>query len=240
MSAEPAQRRRAAAVAGHTGDEDAARALLADDDPRVRATALAALDRLAVLGTEGCTGALGDPAPAVRRRALSIVARRPGDEPPSGLALLDDADPVVAETAAWSAGEREPPEPGAAEALARVATEHPEHLVREAAVAAIGAIGDPVGLPAVLAALGERATLRRRAAVVALAAFDGPEVDAALQRALGDRDRQVRQAAEDLVTPPDEAGRDGGRPRGAGHRPVRQPCPGWINRPRTRSGPRCR
>jgi len=65
-------------------------------------------------------------------------------------------------------------------------------------VAAIGAIGDPVGLPAVLAALGERATIRRRA-VVALAAFDGPEVDAALARALTDRDRQVRQAAEDLL-----------------------------------------
>jgi HEAT repeat protein len=204
VSADPAQRRRAAAVAGHTGDEGAARALLADDDPGVRATALAALDRLAVLDAEALAGALGDPAPAVRRRALSIVARRPGDAPPSALALLDDPDPVVAETAAWAAGERQPPEAGAAAALTRIGTEHPEHLVREAAVAAIGAIGDPVGLSAVLAALDERATLRRRA-VVALAAFEGPEVDAALQRALGDRDRQVRQAAEDLVSPPDQA-----------------------------------
>lgn len=198
MSADPAQRRRAAAVAGHTGDEGAARELLADDDPGVRATALAALDRLAVLGAEALAGALGDPAPAVRRRALSIVARRPGDAPPSALALLDDPDPVVAETAAWAAGERQPPEAGAAEALARIGTEHPEHLVREAAVAAIGAIGDPVGLPAVLGALDGRATLRRRA-VIALAAFDGPEVEAALERSLGDRDRQVRQAAEDML-----------------------------------------
>lgn len=202
MSTDPAPRRRAAAVAGHTGDVGAARALLGDADPKVRATALAALDRLGALGPGELDGALRDPAPAVRRRALSLVARRPGDGPPSCLALLDDDDPVVAESAAWAAGERQPTEPGAAEALARLGTEHPEHLVREAAVAAIGAIGDPVGLPAVLAALQDRATLRRRA-VVALAAFEGPEVDAALVGALGDRDRQVRQAAEDLVSPPD-------------------------------------
>jgi HEAT repeat protein len=192
------ERRRRAAVAGHTGDEATATALLVDPDPGVRATALAALDRLGVLEAGALAAALADPSPEVRRRALTLTATRPGDRPPSAVGLLDDPDPVVAETAAWAAGERQPPESGAAPALARIAVEHPEHLVREAAVAAIGAIGDPVGLPAVLAALDQRATLRRRA-VVALAAFDGPEVDAALRRALDDRDRQVRQAAEDLL-----------------------------------------
>jgi HEAT repeat protein len=201
VSPDAASRRRDAAVAGHTGDEAGARRLLADDDPKVRATALAALDRMGALRDDELASALGDGAAGVRRRALSLCAARPGDGPPAALPLLDDEDPVVAETAAWAAGERQPPEPGAAQALARVATEHPEHLVREAAVAAIGAIGDPVGLPAVLAALDGRATLRRRA-VLALAAFEGPEVDAALHRALEDRDRQVRQAAEDLVSPP--------------------------------------
>lgn len=201
MSTDPAERRRRAAVAGHTGDEATARALLDDDDPKVRASALAALDRLGRLDDGDLARGLQDSASAVRRRALSLVATRPGDQSPSALGLLDDADPVVAETAAWAAGERQPPEAGAAEALARLASQHPEHLVREAAVAALGAIGDPVGLPAVLAALDERATLRRRA-VVALAAFEGPEVDAALERALEDRDRQVRQAAEDLIAPP--------------------------------------
>jgi HEAT repeat protein len=199
VSDDATARRRDAAVAGHTGDEATARPLLTDEDPKVRATALAALDRIGVLGDDELVAALADPAPGVRRRALSLVAIRPGDGPPAALALLEDEDPVVAETAAWAAGERQPPEDGAAEALARLATEHPEHLVREAAVAAIGAVGDPVGLPAVLLALEGRATLRRRA-VLALAAFDGPEVDAALQRALQDRDRQVRQAAEDLLT----------------------------------------
>ncbi len=193
-----AARRRAIALAGHRGDAEVARAGLGDPEPKVRATALGALDRCGDLTVEELTAALGDAAPEVRRRALTVAASRPGDAPPSLLDLLDDPDPVVAETAAWACGERLPPEPGAAIALSRVAREHPEHLVREAAVAAIGAVADPVGLPAVLDAFAERATIRRRA-VLALAAFDGPEVDAALQRALDDRDRQVRQAAEDLL-----------------------------------------
>lgn len=198
MTADPASRRREAAVAGHTGDERSARALLHDEVPNVRATALAALHRIGVLQVDDLAAALEDRSASVRRRALMLIATRPGDQPPAALDLLDDPDPIVAEAAAWAAGERQPPEPGAAVALARLAMNHPEHLVREAAIAAIGSIGDPDGLPAVLAALDERATVRRRA-VLALAAFDGPDVDAALRRALEDRDRQVRQAAEDLI-----------------------------------------
>src|SRR5437762_1926107 len=75
---------------------------------------------------------------------------------------------------------------------------HADALCREAAVAALGAIGDPAGLPAILRATTDKPAIRRRA-VLALAPFDGPEVDAALQRALTDRDWQVRQAAEDLL-----------------------------------------
>ena len=82
--------------------------------------------------------------------------------------------------------------------LTALTTGHDDALVREAAVAALGALGDPAGLPAVLAAAGDKATVRRRA-VLALAPFDGPEVDAALARATEDRDWQVRQAAEDLL-----------------------------------------
>jgi len=67
-------------------------------------------------------------------------------------------------------------------------------------VAALGAIGDPAGLPAILAALEDRPAVRRRA-VIALAPFEGREVQEALERALGDRDWQVRQAAEDQLRP---------------------------------------
>ena len=82
--------------------------------------------------------------------------------------------------------------------LASAGSGHSDPLCREAAVAALGAIGDPAGLPAVLAALEDKPAVRRRAAV-ALAAFDGPDVESALRRCLDDRDWQVRQVAEDLL-----------------------------------------
>jgi HEAT repeat protein len=82
--------------------------------------------------------------------------------------------------------------------LAHLAGEHADSLCREAAVAALGAVGHPDALAAVLRATDDRATVRRRA-VLALAAFDGTEVTAALQRLTGDRDLQVRQAAEELL-----------------------------------------
>ncbi len=192
-----AERRRAVAEAGHEGDEATARAGLDDPVAAVRATALGALDRLGLLSAEDLAAGLADPDPAVRRRACQVAARRPGDEPPALLPLLADEDGTVVEVAAWASGERVPPEPGAVERLAELATGHEDALVREAAVAALGSIGDDRGLPAILAATGDKATVRRRA-VLALAPFEGPEVDAALERAKGDRDWQVRQAAEDL------------------------------------------
>lgn len=188
-------RRTTAVVAGHEGDEPAARAHLADDAPVVRASALGALARMGACTDADVTAALADPAPTVRRRALEVAVTRPAV---GLLALLADADPTVVEQAAWACGERTPPEPGAVAALAAVATGHDDALCREAAVAALGAIGDPAGLPAILAATGDKATVRRRA-VIALAPFEGDEVDEALQRALADRDWQVRQAAEDQL-----------------------------------------
>jgi HEAT repeat protein len=195
-----AARRRAVARAGHEGDEGTARAGLADGDPGVRATALGALARLGRLRVEELGAGLGDVAPAVRRRACELAAGRPGDEPPSLRPALADPDATVVEVACWACGERLPPEAGIVPILAELATGAEDALVREAAVAALGAIGDPAGLPAILAATQDRATVRRRA-VLALAPFDGPDVDAALVRAREDRDWQVRQAAEDLSDP---------------------------------------
>lgn len=139
--------------------------------------------------------ALADPSSLVRRRAATLAVAHPAI---SLLPLLDDPEGDVAEEAAWACGERSPAEPGAVGALARMVIEHLDPLCREAAVAALGAIGDTKGLPAVLAATADRVAVRRRA-VIALAAFEGPEVDAARQRAATDRDWQVRQAAEDQL-----------------------------------------
>lgn len=193
MTAPGASTRRAAAVAGHEGDLEVARSLADHPDGVTRARALAALARMGALGTDVLAGSLVDDAPEVRRRAVTLCA---GRSDVSLLPLLDDADPAVAEAAAFASGERSPAEPGAVARLGAMATGHGDSLCREAAVAALGAIGDPAGLPAVLAATADRATVRRRA-VIALAPFEGPEVDAALARAAGDRDWQVRQAAED-------------------------------------------
>ena len=182
-------------MAGHVGDEPTARRLLADADGGVRAAALGALGRMARLTDDDLVTALGDADAGVRRRAVALAIPR------TGVALvpvLADPEPDVAEQGAWACGERQPPEAGAVAALAALATGHDDALVREAAVAALGAIGDPAGLPAVLAATTDKPAVRRRA-VLALAPFDGDEVEAALQRALSDRDWQVRQAAEDLL-----------------------------------------
>jgi HEAT repeat protein len=182
-------------VAGHAGDEAGARALLADPDGAVRATALAALGRLGALAPGELRAGLADAEPVVRRRAAGLAVPFPEVRL---VPLLADDDPSVAEQAAWALGEREPAEPGSVAALAAAATGHDDPLVREAAVAALGSLGHPDGTAAVVAATGDRPAVRRRA-VLALAAFDGPEVDAALERALTDRDWQTRQSAETIL-----------------------------------------
>ena len=191
-------RRRAAALAGHRGDASAARAYLDDPAPAVRATALGALARAGGLTPDDLATGLADDAAAVRARAAELAAAIAGDRPPALAPVLEDPDNAVVEAAAWASGERQPPELGVVAALAAVDTGHEDPLCREAAVAALGAIGDAGGLDAVLAATRDKPAVRRRA-VLALAPFDGPEVDAAIERALTDRDWQVRQAAEDIA-----------------------------------------
>jgi HEAT repeat protein len=163
----------------------------------VRGAALGALARMEVVTPADVAAAVADADAAVRRRACAVAAALPGL--PADLApLLADSDPSVVEAAAWALGERGGPSVAAVADLARVATGHADPLCREAAVAALGAIGDRSGLAAILTATRDRPAVRRRA-VIALAPFEGPEVDEALQRALADRDWQVRQAAEDLL-----------------------------------------
>lgn len=192
------ERRRAAVMAGHLGDPLTARSARTDPSPPVRAAALGALDRLGLLPTADLGAALEDHSPRVRRRACELFATRAGTGTDRLAGMLADDDATVVEAACFALGElgtRTGAE--AIPALAAVVTAHEDPLCREAAVAALGAIGDPAGLAAILTATSDKPAVRRRA-VLALAPFDGPEVDAALQRAASDRDWQVRQAAEDL------------------------------------------
>lgn len=194
-SAVAALRRRAIAVAGHTGDPDTARDGLLDPEPSVRGTALGALHRLGALGIDELRASFADESAPVRRRAAEVAAHYPAI---SLLELLDDTDVTVVEVAAWACGEHEHVDDDVLFRLIALAGEHDDALAREACIAALGAIGDERGLPAILNGCSDKPAVRRRA-VLALAPFDGPQVEAALAAALTDRDWQVRQAAEDLT-----------------------------------------
>jgi HEAT repeat protein len=174
-----------------------------DPDPRVRAASLAALVRAAprAPARDAWLRAIDDDDPAVRRRGAELAPALGRHVPVRALlTLLGDHDVSVAEAAAFALGERARGSTRAVGALAIAATTHDDPLVREAAVAALGALGDDRGLAAILQACSDRPAIRRRA-VLALAAFEGDDVEAALQHALEDPDWQVRQAAEDLVDP---------------------------------------
>lgn len=187
--------RRQVAIAGHRGDDTTARAGLASADAVVRATALGALERLGELDDATVAAGLTDHDPIVRRRAAEIAATHRAVDL---LAVLHDPDPRVVEVAAWACGEHESQRTDIVDRLVELATGSPEPLVRESAVASLGAIGDERGLPAIIAACADKPAVRRRA-VLALAPFDGDDVEATIDRAVEDRDWQVRQAAEDLL-----------------------------------------
>lgn len=213
MANDPAGRRRAAAIAGHTGDLDTARRAWTDPDPTVRATAAGALARLSELTTDDVRAGLTDADPRVRRRVAELAAHEHRGDPTVDadvLAALDDGHPVVAEMAAWALGERFEPDPETGErhhpaprpvldGLAAAAERHDDALTREAAVAALGAIGDPTSLDVLLAATTDKPAVRRRAAIALVTHLDDPRAVAALRGLAADRDWQVRDAVDILL-----------------------------------------
>lgn len=184
-------------AAGFAADENTARAGAAAHDGDVRASALRALARMGRLAESDLSPALNDTDPEVRRTAAELAAAFPGVDLTG---LLGDSDVFVAEMAAWAMGERGSPVDGSVTALVEATLHHGEVLVREAAAAALGAIGDPRGLDAIIAACSDKPTVRRRA-VLALAPFDDARIEPLLRKALEDRDWQVRQNAEDMLNP---------------------------------------
>jgi HEAT repeat protein len=196
---------RAAAIAVERDARELAASAIDDADPRVRAVAIAALVRTAPrrVSAPVWRRAARDADARVRRRSAEVAPKLGRAVACAALLeLLADDDAWVAEAAAYAIGEHPRPSRAAITSVVRAATTHADPLVREAAVAALGAQGDPATLGAVIAACDDKPAIRRRA-VLALAAFDGDEVEARLRAALEDPDWQVRQAAEDLlaVTP---------------------------------------
>lgn len=188
------------AIAGHARDLDIVIAGLSSDLVDVRVAAVSALIRIGQPTIAQMRLLLRDPNTAVQIAAASQVHRSNlGKELVGDLIDLLDSDKSVAEAATFALGEIGDSSPIVIEKLSVLVREHADALCREAAVAALGSLGQ--GLDVILGALKDVATVRRRA-VIALAPFDGPDVDAALQAATSDRDWQVRQAAEDLLTPP--------------------------------------
>ena len=195
MSIDPEVHRKVeVALAGFSGDVDTARKGLTSADEHVRGSALWSLNRLNALTEDEIRAALGDLHMNVRLAAAELSASYNGIDL---LGALDDPEFLVVEMAAWSCGEREDNSDEVMAKLIDVGQNHQHQLAREAAIAALGAIGDPRGLPTILKGCRDKPAIRRRA-VLALAPFDGPEVDAAIERALLDKDWQVRQSAEDL------------------------------------------
>ena len=165
----------------------------------VRARALGAASRLGTHSVALRVKGIMDDSPVVRQRACQLEARHPRHSVRVLGALisrLSDADDLVVVAAADALGEVRARV--AVAALSTVAVAHGDARCREAAVAALGSIGDDAGLDAILSALTDKPAIRRRA-VVALAAFNGPLVESALARGLEDKDWQVRQAAEALL-----------------------------------------
>ena len=206
-----AVRRRAGVLAGHHGDEAAARAAFVDPDPQVRRAGLAALVRLGALNSDDFDAAAGDESLLVRRHvgelAGSISQLRGRQTVVAALVgMLDDEDPALVEAAAFGISEAgfadavpmPPSDKAALDALCRIAYGHPDTVCRESAVVGLGCSQSEEGLRALLHAMGDKPSVRRRC-VISLGAYESDLAYEAIERALSDRDWQVRQAAEDLA-----------------------------------------
>jgi HEAT repeat protein len=181
---------------------DARRALLEESlhstVVRHRVLALRGLVRLNLMSRARWREILGDLDPDVRRDALEQLAHATLEDESVlevVIELLGDDDALVVDAAAFALGEHA--YVGGVERLCVIAKDHQDARCRESAIASLGAIGDDRAREVILAALDDKAPIRRRA-IVALANFEGPDIDAALDRASGDRDWQVRSAVSQL------------------------------------------
>lgn len=174
--------------------------VLADEGPSVRLAAIRVLARKARAAvTDRVEALLGDSDIWVRCEAARLLDQVPGEK--WALRLLDLLkDPVGAvQIAALEALAGRPDSqtmPGVAQAVLPLAR-HPDPEVKQAAIATLGALGDPASLPLLLACLSDPAWSVRSAAAQSLGALGNPKGIGALERlAAADPDPLVRQAAQ--------------------------------------------
>jgi HEAT repeat protein len=111
--------------------------------------------------------------------------------------LEDDLDPTVREALATAYGEINSPD--TVPWLGVAAREDSDKHVKEAATAALGAIGANAGLETLLELISNGPPGVRRRAIAAITVYDDDRVEPAIRRAALDRNPGVREAAEMVV-----------------------------------------
>jgi len=171
---------------------------LTSDEPILRRMATTALTPSQASGNvESLETLTKDSDPAIRAAAAEKLGT-------CGLAALeiladleDDLDPTVREALATAYGEVDSPDTvGWLDVAAR---EDSDKHVKEAATAALGAIGANAGLETLLLLINDGPPQVRRRAIAAITVFDDDRVETAIRRAALDRNPGVREAAEMVV-----------------------------------------
>jgi HEAT repeat protein len=165
---------------------------LADADPSVRATAVAAVAALDPLAAATLRTVVGDQHPSVRRAAAAASVL----DADSVRVLLADRDAEV-RVAALEALARNP-RPELTPALLEALADESWH-VRRAAADALGASEDSGVAPQLLHALIDPQPLVRGRARIALERLLGDELDRLLAAALEDADAPLRRALVELL-----------------------------------------
>lgn len=172
--------------------------VLAAADPEIRRIAVGAIANHPHLLPRAIEMLRNDPEPSVRRECAEVVGRLGGAPVPALEDALDDRSPEVREAATTALGEAAGSE-SVAKLIALASDEEEDRLVREAAVASLGAIGDERARPVLLTLIESAPPQIRRRCVPALSVFDGEDIESALRAAANDRNPMVREAAEMVV-----------------------------------------
>ena len=167
-------------------------------EPVLRRIATTALTRSQASDNIGTLALLiQDTDPSIRAAAAEKLGSCGADALSILTDVADDRDPTVREALATAYGEIDSPH--AVPWLTTAARDDGDRHVKEAATAALGAIGDEAGLETLLDLVNNGPPQVRRRAIAAITVFDDERVEPAIKRAALDRNPGVREAAEMVV-----------------------------------------